>query len=100
MSVTTKMKTNLQTRVLFNFHVMEDMGQLLYRKVLIESESPCDVKMCEKHSCISNVFDNSFVLTSVKINHYLKQNNNEKILGSKAVCRSLLYECALSLFLE
>lgn len=68
MSVTTKMKTNLQTRVLFNFHVMEDMGQLLYRKMLIESESPCDVKMCEKRSCISNIFDNSFVPTSVKIN--------------------------------
>lgn len=55
MLVTTKRETNLQTRVLFNFHVMEDMGQSLYRKVLIESESPCDVKMCEKRSCISNI---------------------------------------------
>lgn len=43
MLVTRKMKINSETNVLFNFHIMENMGQALYRRVLIDLESPCDM---------------------------------------------------------
>lgn len=39
MSVTTKTKTNLGTRLMFNFHIMEDMAQLLHRRVRVDPES-------------------------------------------------------------
>lgn len=44
MSVTTNTKANSGTRVLINFHVLEDMAQALGRRVLIEPESLCGMQ--------------------------------------------------------
>ena len=44
MSATTKMKISSGTRVLFNFHIMINLAQSLYWRVLIEPESHCDMQ--------------------------------------------------------
>lgn len=43
MLVTRKIKINSETNVLFNFHIMENMCQSLYRRELTDLESPYDI---------------------------------------------------------